>query len=244
MGFFHKLWGGIKAVADPVGAISKALTGHNLGWTGAVDAATGGGLFGGGGGGTRQAARTQLDQAATAADPFAHYRGAMAQQLANLFTPGKSTQTLANLPGYKFSLQQGDQAIQRHLGAVGAGVSSNLLRNMDKYSQGLAQQTFNHQAGLLTNLAGATAQNAIAAGGISSGKSKITLGGLQAHNALLGDVIGAGGTIVGGMLGGPIGAGIGGSLGSMFGGGGSYPQLQGTTLGLGSGGIGSLNTSL
>ena len=234
--------------ADPLGGITKAVTGKNYGWTGIASRATGSDILGGGSGGgsTRQDARNQLGAAAAEADPFAPYRAAMGKRLSDLFTPGKSASTLAQTPGYQFSLQQGQQAIQRHLGAAGAGVSSNLLRNLDKYSQGLAQQTFQQQATDLTNLAGATPQNAIAGGGIQAGKAKITLGGLQAHNALLGNILGMAGTVGGALIGGPVGAGIGGSLGNMFGGGGGRNQraLSGTSLGLGPGGLGSLNTSM
>lgn len=51
-------------------------------------------------------------------------------------------QTLANLPGYQFTKQQGLQATEAQLSALGLGNSGNLLTAVDQYTTGLADQNY------------------------------------------------------------------------------------------------------
>lgn len=51
---------------------------------------------------------------------------------------------LTSDPGYKFQLQQGDQAATRSATAAGQGNSGNLDTALSQYNQGLAGTTFNN----------------------------------------------------------------------------------------------------
>jgi hypothetical protein len=48
----------------------------------------------------------------------------------------------ANYPGYQFQLQQGQQALQNSAAAAGGLLSTGTAKNLDAYSQGLAQQDY------------------------------------------------------------------------------------------------------
>jgi hypothetical protein len=52
---------------------------------------------------------------------------------------------LASTPGYQFTLDQGNQAIQRSAAAQGGLLSGAAGKAMDQYSTGLASQTYNQQ---------------------------------------------------------------------------------------------------
>lgn len=56
-----------------------------------------------------------------------------------------TAETLANTPGYKFSLQQGQEAVLAAAAKGGMLSSGNTLAAMDKYSQGLAQQVYQQE---------------------------------------------------------------------------------------------------
>ena len=62
---------------------------------------------------------------------------------------------LQSSPGYKFALQQGDQATINAASAGGFGVNSgNTLEALSKYNQGLATDTYQNAVANLENLAG------------------------------------------------------------------------------------------
>lgn len=90
------------------------------------------------------------------------------------FQPGDLTQD----PGYQFRLQQGQQAIDRSLGARGNLFSGNALKAAQEYGQGLADSTYNdaYQRWLQQN-----AQNIGAAG--MAGNIYDNQGMIQAQNA-------------------------------------------------------------
>ena len=196
-----------KGLIDPVGGISQAVTGHNYGWTGLASGAI-----------DKVSGHTNPN----VADPFAPYRQQYAQKLSDIW----ASSDISNTPGYQFSLQQGQKAVTRGAAASGGRLSSNLLYNLDKYTQGLAQQTWNSTNKQLATLSGATTGSPAAAGQLAQG---------NANNMM--SLIGGG---AGFLFGGPGGALAGSTLGNMFGGN-NYSMLQGTPLGLGSSGIGSIS---
>jgi hypothetical protein len=53
-----------------------------------------------------------------------------------------TAQQAAATPGYQFTLQQGQQALQNSAAASGGLLSTGTAKNLDAYSQGLASQTY------------------------------------------------------------------------------------------------------
>jgi hypothetical protein len=104
---------------------------------------TGGKLFsyGQGQGDIEEMRRLLEEQAGRAESEFAPYSQAGQTALSNLQAP--SLEALQNDPGYKFRLQQGNQALERSLAARGLGQSGAALKAAQEYGQGLADQTYN-----------------------------------------------------------------------------------------------------
>jgi len=71
---------------------------------------------------------------------------------------------LRNTPGYKFQLEQGDNAINAQAAATGMNASGNQALALSKFNQGLADTTYNNYVSQLQPFLGAS--NA-AAGGIA-----------------------------------------------------------------------------
>jgi hypothetical protein len=101
-------------------------------------------------------AGNQLGQAgqtaAAAADPFAQYRPQYANALAEL---QRNPSYVQNLPGYKFSLDQGQQALTRNMASKGYLGSGNMLAELQKQGQGFASQQFNTERDFLAKASGA-----------------------------------------------------------------------------------------
>jgi hypothetical protein len=66
--------------------------------------------------------------------------GAQQQQLANL--ENLNPEDVQNDPGYQFNLEQGQQGLNRALGAQGGLFSGNALKEAAKFNQGLAQNYY------------------------------------------------------------------------------------------------------
>lgn len=64
------------------------------------------------------------------------------QQLSQALSAGFNPGDLQNDPGYQFRLQQGQQALQRQLGASGLGQSGAALKAAQQYGQGLASTEY------------------------------------------------------------------------------------------------------
>lgn len=62
------------------------------------------------------------------------------------------TKALESTPGYKFSKQQGLDSTKNAASAMGMGLSGNTLEGLDKFSTGLADQTYQQQVGNFQNL--------------------------------------------------------------------------------------------
>jgi len=67
--------------------------------------------------------------------------GPKGQRLSPQSVMGQLQQT----PGYQFTLNQGLDATKRQAAAMGLGLSGNTLQALDRYSQGLASQTYQTQ---------------------------------------------------------------------------------------------------
>jgi len=76
------------------------------------------------------------------------------QSLQSLVTPGSSAATLATLPGYQFTKEQGIQGTEAAANAMGLGLSGNTLEGLSKFTTGLADTTFQQEVGALTNVVG------------------------------------------------------------------------------------------
>jgi hypothetical protein len=159
--------------------------------------------------------QTQLGQAALAqqkamfdiaqgnAQPFINFSRGVMPQLADLLTPGKSADALAQLPGYQFSLAQGQRAVTNALSAMGLGTSGPLARGLDQYTQGFAQNTFFPYLGAMQNAvntgagaAGTLGGQAVATGqgmgntlsGIGNAQAAAMMSGASAIGSLAGSV--------------------------------------------------------
>jgi hypothetical protein len=100
-----------------------------------------------------------------AADPFASQRGQYQESLQRLMT-GAFTPTD---PSYAWRFGQGQQAIERSLGARGLLNSGNRLTALTDYGQGQASTEYANQFSRLSQLAGANIGSPAAAGQIIQG---------------------------------------------------------------------------
>ncbi len=120
--------------------------------------------------------------------------------LNNLLGVGGNSQTmqdtLSNLPGYQFTLNQGLKSTQQGAAARGLGDSGAALKGAATYATGLAQSKFGNYAGLLQNSAntGMGAGAAIAGVGANTGQS-VANSQIAAGNASAAGATGAGNAI-------------------------------------------------
>jgi hypothetical protein len=61
------------------------------------------------------------------------------------FSFNPTMQQLEQTPGYQFTLQQGNKALDNAMAAKGLGLSGAQLKGLDAYNTGLASQTFQQQ---------------------------------------------------------------------------------------------------
>lgn len=95
------------------------------------------------------------------ADPYQQYRPEMASML-NDYVTGK--RTIDTDPGYQFQQQEGQRGVERAAAARGMGNSGNVMAALQQRGQDIASQQYGSIIDRLTNLAGASSQNAIAGG--------------------------------------------------------------------------------
>ena len=86
--------------------------------------------------------RMLAERSAQAQQQFSPYAQAGQAALANMQAP--AMEALQNDPGYQFRLQEGQQALERSLGARGMNQSGAALRAAQEYGQGLAGQTYDN----------------------------------------------------------------------------------------------------
>jgi hypothetical protein len=122
-------------------------------------------------------------------------------QGSNLNTPFSFTQAdLPNSPGYQFTLQQGQQAIQRAAAAQGGLFSSGTLKSLAGYATGTANQYFNdaynqalgtYNTNTNTALQKISSLQNLANLGYSGTSAQAGLAGQQATNSLQGAEFGS-----------------------------------------------------
>lgn len=162
-----------------------------------------------------------------------------------------------NMPGYKFAVQQGTQAIQRQAASMGNAYTPNTSEAVGQYVTGTAMQDYNTYINQLMGAAGlgSTAnagkatptyqtganisqlqqnQGYAQASGVSGAANAV--GGMFGPNGVGSSLIGAAGRYLNGGAGGG-----GGSIGSPVGGGNMYQGALGndTSTGVGNGAFGS-----
>ena len=138
-------------------------------------------------------------QATAMADPFAQSRQMANTQLQSLMqNPGQ----MQNDPSYQFSLQQGQQALDRSLAAKHQTASGNALTEITQYGQGLASQQYNNRLNQLSNMASQGASPTGAASALMAGtqlsQGLSSAAGTGAMSSLGGLASGAG-TALGGI---------------------------------------------
>lgn len=97
---------------------------------------------------------TNFNKQLDASNPFGQERAQYAKQLQELMANPNSVK---DLPGYQFQMDQGTDAITRQAAATGYLGSGNLGAELAKYGQGLASSFYDRRASLLSTLAGAGA---------------------------------------------------------------------------------------
>lgn len=156
-----------------------------------------------------------FDTAKNALNPFITSGTNLLPTLQSLLTPGASqTETLQNLPGFKFQSEYGTMAATNALAARGlAGSSGAVGRAVSDYNNGLAGTSFNNYiqqllagAGLGGNAANALAGAAGTAGGnvgSLTGNTNNTLGTTLTNtgNAQAAGTLGMGNALSGGLTG-------------------------------------------
>lgn len=166
-----------------------------------------GSLFGGDGG---TGAAVSADQAGSAAavaaeqqmfqqsqadlNPYMTQGDTAETQMMNpSFQQGFTSADFQEDPGYQFQLQQGQQAIQRSAAAQGGLLNGGVLKDLDTYSQGMAntdyEQAFNNfnttqnqQFGRLSTVA-SLGENAAAAGSGAAMSAGSTIAGIDTSAA-------------------------------------------------------------
>lgn len=122
-------------------------------------------------------------------DPWNKYRAGYATQLNDILS-GK--QDWKQDPGYAFRMQEGTKAVERSGFSKGYGMSGNLGAALQQRGQDIASQEYGNIINRLTNLAGATPQNAIAGGQQFGNMVTTALTGVAQGQAAAGAAQGAG----------------------------------------------------
>lgn len=130
------------------------------------------------------------------ADPWGEANRAESQR--RLWELFKDPSSIANTPGYQFSQQQGEQGISRAAAQKGYFRSPNMLYDLSKFNQGLAQQTWDREVNRLMAMSGVQFD--------PSNAARIGAQGAQNSNNMnaagITQLIGAGGNILDWLFGG------------------------------------------
>ena len=86
---------------------------------------------------------------------------------------------MKNNPAYQFAQEEGIRGLSRSASASGLLRSGNYLRDLVKYSSGLASQTYESEVNRLMTLSGATAGSPATAGQLSANAAQIQASGSQ-----------------------------------------------------------------
>jgi hypothetical protein len=129
--------------------------------------------------------QNQFNDAANRADPFGTANRQRAQEM--LWQLYSDPSSIENTPGYRFARDQGEQGIERQDAQRGYFRSPNMLYDLSRFNQNLAQQTYNAEVQRLMAMAGvqfdpSNAAN-IQANGISRSNNMQTAGLTQLLSA-------------------------------------------------------------
>lgn len=122
--------------------------------------------------------------AMAAADPFASQRGQYQEQLSAMMKPGGFN---PQDPSYQWRFDQGQQALERSIGAQGMLGSGNRLMALQQYGQGAASQEYQNQFSRLSTLAGAGTGSPGMAGQIASNQATSEQQGYTALGSAVGN---------------------------------------------------------
>lgn len=116
--------------------------------------------------------------------------------------PSQMQDTLNNLPGYQFTLNQGLKSTQNSAAARGLADSGAALKGAAAYSTGLASGSYGNYVNQLQNSAntGESAANALAGYGTTTGTA-IASNQIGAGNAIAAGTVGAANATAGGLNG-------------------------------------------
>lgn len=199
-----------------------------------------GDMFGGGGDGGMDDMLALIARNTKAAEQdYSPYltggKSAQEQMMAQLGLGGPATAfDVTQLPGYQNALKQGLAGVNQ--GGAGAGMlmSGDRMQGLQSTGQNIFGDYYNNY---LNRLTGMSNQGFSAAGNLANirtGGMTQQLGLMQQQQAqqgdMMGDLLGLGGTVLGGMFGGPPGALVGSQVGKIAGGGGKgmmLPQFGG-----------------
>jgi hypothetical protein len=131
---------------DAIGSIGSALIGGGLGYLGSQEAAKA----------AKKAGRLEWQQYLDSRADFAPFRETGVQALGNLkdIILGGDFSKFYSSPGYQFRMDQGREAIDRSAAARGALNSGQVLKELDRYGQGIASDEYGNYLNQLYNLAG------------------------------------------------------------------------------------------
>ena len=196
-------------ILGKVGTLGRSLTGglgNILGGGGSSSGGSFGGLGGIGGLGNIVSGAMSYSQAGSAEDKLLAAQKAAGRQLSPYNATGLQANQMLNSDlrsgalggtfnpgdltadeGYKFRLQQGQQALERSMAARGLGESGAALKAAEDYGQGLAAQTYNdayqqwlqQQQQRYGMLSGQSGQGLQAAGGLADIAGNV--GNIQAN---------------------------------------------------------------
>lgn len=140
-------------------------------------------------GATRDASRAAiteqqagLAQQATLSKPYRDLGESEIPTLKNLLGIGGAdpTKALEATPGYQFAKTQGLDATKNAATSMGLGLSGNTLEGLDKFSTGLASQTYQQAVGNAENVVN-SGQAAAAGQAANVGNAAGTISGIQVN---------------------------------------------------------------
>lgn len=120
--------------------------------------------------------------------------------LLKMLSPGYDTSQLASDPGFQFRMQEGQKALERSAAARGGLNSGRMLKDLTRFSQGVASDEYGNRFNRLSTLAGFGQNAGQSLGGLGRGFAD-SMSGLYGAvgNAQAAGHIGVGNAIGGGF---------------------------------------------
>lgn len=134
--------------------------------------------------------QNQFNDAANRADPFGTANRQRAQEM--LWQLYSDPSSIENTPGYRFARDQGEQGIERQAARRGYFRSPNMLYDLSRFNQNLAQQTYNAEIERIMRMSGVQFD--------PSNAANIQANGIARSNTMraggLTDILESGGSII------------------------------------------------